>query len=531
MVQVQISYNVFLNAMSIMIDGKPIPQISRLTRFQTMPFGYWCADVFRAIAEEVNDRYALTYVGRPSESHVLASYMTTCDQCSSYVNRQPEIPDTAITRLKRLSSLCQSGVKVERFSLPLHVFTDIETDQIESVLTSSLPKLAYCRILPEIKPISALAAYSDSAPAFVLTSSDVQLKSRNSPLCILRLTGREGKPQCSANCFSEAIDSDEAVGALKEYLELLYYPYVLSIAIKAAKVPENSPLYPSVTILDKMEPQTIVTLPTSVEFGETEKIKVRTIPDNSEPAKLSFRVSDESVVQVDGMGIKAVGVGEAVVEVYITGQAAKMCSGKIVAFRRNRIKKLSLKENAIEMCVGEKKTIGYTFEPSDADNKSAVKLVSSDGTVAAPDAGTTFTARRPGHCRMIVQAEKVTAETSVTVYPRLESIEIHMEREVVELESSTKTDIIRIPADATLDKLTYTVSPSSLGVYDVSSKSFYARSVGSGTLTVTNDRGTVKAVKHIDVRKRLKLSDTKKHWVLIPALIALLLLIIYFLSQ
>lgn len=494
MTDVTIVYNAFLNAMKIHIDGRPIPPISRLTKFQTMPFEHWCSEIFPAIAEEVNDRFTVTYMGRPCESHILSSFVASCSFCASYVNRQPDIPDSALTRLKKLSSLCQSGVSCEKFSTAVHVYTDMDVDQISDLVRSSLPKLAYCRIIPKVHTMADVMAHPDDSPFFVICNAGTAIsgmKARKS--CVLMVGRENGNASCKNGIFSEKVHPDMLAGMLKSYLELLLYPYVLNRALASVKVPESSPLYPSVSILDKTEPQTLVTLPNSIELGEVAEVRVRTIPEGAKTVELMYRISDESVITRSGNGLKAVGTGEAVVEVYVAGQTVKLCSGKITAHRRNRIQSIKIQQNSVEMRVGDKCTLSYTYTPTDADNVSSVKLVSSDGTVAASEHGMTFYARKEGTCRMYVQAEKVSACTLVTVYPRLENLKLELENERMRVGDIVPLKVTRVPENAKLEKLSFRVEPSSLGIYDTATHSFYAKGTGKGTITVSDKSGTVKA--------------------------------------
>lgn len=495
MTEVTIAYNAFLNAMKIHIDGQPIPPISRLTRFQTMPFERWCAEILPAIAEEVNDRFTVTYMGRACESHILSTFVASCAFCAFITVRQPELADSAFTRLKKLSALCQSGVSCEKFSAAAHIYTDSDGERALELVRASLPKLAYCRLVPKVHTLAELSAHPDDSPAFVIGRADgalPEIRVRKT-VCVLLVGGKTGSVSCKNGVFQETVQPDALGERLKAYLELLMYPHVLKRALASVKVPESSPLHSAVSILDQMEPQTIVTLPRSIELGETAEIRVRTIPERARAEKLIYRISDESVITRSGDGLKAVGTGEAVVEVYAAGQALKLCSGKITAHRRNRIQSLEIQQKSIKLRVGDSYTLDYTYAPGDADNVSSVKLVSSDGTVAAPTHGMTFYARSEGSCRMFLQAEAVSACTQVKVYPRLESLTLEVEREKVRVGDVVPLKVTRTPESAALEKLSFHVEPAALGIYDVTTHSFYAKGTGKGTITVSDKDGLVKA--------------------------------------
>jgi hypothetical protein len=352
--------------------------------------------------------------------------------------------------------------------------------------------------------LQAFSSHPGDQPAFVLTAQEPPVLSNRAGVCVLSSAPGDTAITCRDNCFTERVREQEQADRLRDYLELLLYPHVLQKAISAVTVSKDSPLFLSVAVLDKTQPQTIVTLPASVEFGTTAPVKVRTVPEGAPAAKLNYRISDETVVRMTNQGLQAVGTGEAVVEVYISGQTTKLTSGKVTAYRRNRIRQLEIKQSDLKINVGDRVTLQYSFEPKDADNESAIRLLSSDGTVAAPEHGTTFVGRNPGNCRIVMQAEQVTADVRVQVYPRLEKLTLSMETGKIRVGDIVPLEVTRSPEDATLDKLVYTVTPERLGIYDVSTRSFFPKNTGTGTLTVSTQSGRVKCTVPIEVKAAKK---------------------------
>ena len=263
-------------------------------------------------------------------------------------------------------------------------------------------------------------------------------------------------------------------------------------ALASVSVSQESPFFPEVFALDKTEPQCIVTLPKSIELGQSVPVQISTIPKSSYTPNITCRVSNDTVISYENGSLTAVGTGEAIVEVYESGKIVPIHTASVTAFRRNRIRKIQIKPTRISMCVGETAEVKYSCSPANADNMGALRLISDEGTIVGVTDQEHVIARRPGSCNLFYEADMVQSNIcEVTVSPRLEKLKISMEKELLEINSMTPVMIRRTPTDATLDKLTVTVEPPELGTYDVGNSQFFARMPGSGRLTVTSDRNSV----------------------------------------
>lgn len=502
MVQVKITFNPYLSVMTIYVNNQPIPLVSRLTRFQTLPFGSWCTEIFQALADEVNDDYSVQFIGRPMEAKLLQKCAMNIHACKSFSSNLPIINESAANRLKKLSSLCQSGVPCTRFTVPVQIYTDYPEDMVRGIAEKSFIKLSYCKLNAQVLPLHELCKSNNTALVFVISKDFPQLPQQHGSIAVLNIHEQESDFFCQNGCFIKQVLPSNVSRNLSDCFELLLYPIILEMALSKVKVGQENAMFTDVAILDKIEPQTYVSIPRSIELGEAVPITIRTVPAGYEASRLTYRISDESVIQIASNKITAVGVGEAIVEAYIQGQTANIFKEKITAFRRNRITTLKASQKSIQMSVGDRMKLSYSFEPSDADNERSIHLVSTNGTIAAVDGGMSFTARAPGKCRIIMEAEKgVSDSVSVEVFPRLEALSIDMSTTTAKVGDIISAPVSRIPEQAVLDQLIYKVSPPSLGDYDVGLRSFCAKEVGEGTLTVTNKSGTVKATHPITVRK------------------------------
>lgn len=532
--KVQLSYGAFTQTMSIHIDDQPLSHVSRLTKYQSRPFETWCEEICDAIADEVNGKYDLSYMGRSCEARILGQFARSNVHCGNFISETPPLPESAAIRLKRLSSFVQSGLKCQRFSSNIYLYTDGNPDEINSIISKGVPKLSFCRIRLQVHTLDDLANHPADIPAYILLVNDFAIS--NLPLAVLQTSrvaiicadNRFVPLRMINGFFEEHIPLQNCLTILDQYFELWSYADVLAEAIKEITISENDPSYLQVLALDKQEPMTQVVLPSSIEYGETEPIKIRTIPTGFNAEDIGYRISDETVIQHTPQGLKAVGVGEAVVEAYKAGQSVKVASQRITCYRRNRIQSISIKTPQIEMLVGDRYSLLYDYEPSDADDANKIRIVSSNGTIVAPDGGGFIRARAPGNCTISVQAERSSAPCSVRVYPRVSKIIPSVQSIETAVGEVVKLNAECSPAGATLQKIVYSVSPPSLGRYDSGVKGFYAQNPGNGELIVSTQDGSVKKTIPVCVKPARK--PVTMNWKLIAIAVATII-ILYFILK
>ena len=498
MVEVTLMYNAYQNTMRIMADGQPLNNISALTRYQSMPFLVWCGEILSKLEEEVNDDYALTYVGRTCESRILAGLSAHSRACRSLRPKSPTLADSTTKRLRKLSQLCMSGVSCPQFTETLPIYSDIPQAELEQNLKGVLPKLSFCRIRMQCKPLNMLPASPRDEIRFVIARAEEHARLQQiirfdeGETYVMLLGGTNEFISVQGACITEKVTADALCSVLSQYLELSFFMKLLRRSLSLVQIDEKDANYPSVAVLDKIEPQTYALLPTSIELNQTITLKRYTVPEGYEPSEIVCRSSNPEVVRVQGDAMTCVGTGEVIVEVYQPGQSVCISRRRIVAHRRNRITALSFKQQRIEMAVGDKQKLQISYSPEDADNASQIKYRSDDGTIASAIDGM-LTARRPGVTGIVAMTDdKVTAECDVKVYPKLEDILLTVEQTKLKYHGVTNVKVQRVPEDATLDDLVFSVEPQDLAVFDRAGMKLAAREAGSGVLRVMDKRRSVK---------------------------------------
>lgn len=500
--EVRLVYQPYTENMAIFLGEKPIGMVSALSRYQTLPFAQWYSEILQAIAFEVNDSFTLTYVGRKCEYRLLNSLLPGNPLCRGMRYEKPTLGDSTLLRLKKLSRLVMNGVPCPKTTFPLTVYTDMDPAEVDAVVRGVLPKFSFCKLSLSVQNVREISnARKNQSIAFIKKGIEVVVGRTAGVVCLEN--GAEGFKNETAVLYS---DHEGQADALSELLELVIWPSLLKKTLADISVPKDSPFFTEIFILDKTELQCFVSLPKSIELGDSVAVQVTTIPRGNQKPKIYCRVSNDTVITYENGALKAVGTGEVVVEVYESGKITPMYSSTVTAFRRNRIQKIQLQPLHLSMCVGETAGIKYSCQPTNADNFGTLKLLSEDGTIVGIAGNEKVLARRAGRCYVYYQAEKVESNIcDITVFPRLEKLKISLENDRLCVNNMTKVQISRTPESATLDNLDVTVEPAELGTYDIGSGSFFARKAGSGRLIVKSARNGVEATVPIRVVQEKKL--------------------------
>lgn len=501
-------YDAFSGILKFYMDGQPLPGISQFSKFQQRPFSQWCREIFSVAYEEMNDDYAMTYVGRGCESRILAYYSKKESHCRCFSTKVPAISDSALKRLKKLHMLCMNGLMYKRRTWEIAVLSDLPEKEIQSLLKQALPKLCYCIFQIRCLPLSQWSAQKE--PFFVLTSENGGRIAREMlGNCTVehhliirsdqtRFCGIEG------NTYIDAARENDFLMVLQDDLEFRLFPDILKKMMREIQLKDTShPQYYNFWALDKVEPSTIPVFPLSMEFGQSKEIERKTIPEGFMPEELQYRVSSEEILKIQNHVMQAVGSGEVLVEAFLPGQTVRVASASIKVVRRNRIKTMKMTPDCLEMCVGDTARVGYHFQPQDADNTSTVKLQSVNGTVASVKQSGDVEARKPGSTRVFaVTDDNVKAACDIKVYPRLEEIGIALERNTIRCGEYCSVEIKRVPETATLDPLLFSVEPAGVAEYDAGSKIIVTKKPGKAVLTVTDKRHSVVSQSSFTVKKK-----------------------------
>ncbi len=533
--KVRITYNPFLRQMKLLVDGKPLSGINQLTRWQTLPFYLWYNQLFQQIYEELNDSFELDFVGRQCEDEVLRLFAEEHPHCTGYVHWLPTICDSAKKRLSMFHRLCVNGLSFQEFSYNLTIYSDFPECEILDLVRPLLPRMSFCRVHIHVVGLDGLNAPNNRAWRLIVATQAAthfiqELEPRKDTLTYAMVqTGVNRASKVFPGAVIRETNPVNMPEAIATALEMTALTDILVMALEKVELSPTHPEYETCKTLWQTEPQTTVKIPQSIEYGTSVALKPYTTPGGYAPEQLQYRVSNQEVITIKGDVMQCVGTGETVVEVYLPGVSEILQSVRINAYRRNRIRELTLRLTQHRMCVGDQQNFSYTFAPAEADNQTSIKTLVSSPSVRID--GKRLIACQPGTANVqIITDNGVCSTDTVTVYPKLDYVVVSLETEEIHVNEFCRVSIVRYPEDAQMDVLSCSVEPTTCATYDTSTGRIYGKSAGSAKLIVRSDRMGIVAQKEFVVASKSR-KNTKVIRVIIYAALILVILLYFFLQK
>ena len=159
----------------------------------------------------------------------------------------------------------------------------------------------------------------------------------------------------------------------------------------------------------------LVSSKTTLLVNETAQLTATVSPDNTTDKTVTYTSSNSSVVSVDANGlITAVSAGTAMITANC-GSAVKSIE-ITVENEVIELKDLSLSKKELEMQVGDKETITYTLDPTNATvDSSKVNYTSSDESVVIIDRNNKIIAVGAGEAKVTVSIGSISQTLKVKV--------------------------------------------------------------------------------------------------------------------
>ena len=159
------------------------------------------------------------------------------------------------------------------------------------------------------------------------------------------------------------------------------------------------------------EPQT-VSLPKEAILNPKESLQLQPVLNHPVPTEISYTVSDDKVLQVDGTGkLTALAEGTATVTATLPNGASASQSVRVLPF----IKSVSLAESAVKVKNGSTRALQFTVQPANATEK--LIWTSSDAAIATVDENGVVTGKKNGTVTITCTSQygKVSASCQVKV--------------------------------------------------------------------------------------------------------------------
>lgn len=502
---VEVQYNPYIPKMSILIDGSPPSDFSRLVQYTEEDLWFWSDRILDTIYRELSDGFSIIFTGTDEDAAVMRSICEQDQHCLRFAANRFVITDPLQSRMQRLNQLIK---KDGRFN---YRKTEIEAAFILNSRKSGLYDLIraidirnlYCHV--DVSAVQAHVGFDErktdvifyitdnaadtewirqiSCPVFVILMGE-----KNKLLKVGRMvrfweTTEEGLLETIFSCFLQG----PLLWAFRDCLN----------SMREAMEGEEE-----ILALANVEPAIHILVEKEIEVGKSVRIRVSTKHEEVPLPRLIYRIPEEDVAFSDGLCVFGKKEGDATLEVYRYGEKAPFAVEKIKVIRRNRIRKILLSEDTLLLGIGERKKLECSYFPEDADNPDTISWVSSNEDIVRTNRNGEMTAVGCGNCQIMCIAENISAKCICQVKPYLQEIRIMtpLENDRLYLEpfEEKNLQLCCVPEDCKDGSLR--IISLDTDVVNVIGNTLYAKSGGRTSLTIQNISGSKSRTLGVVVR-------------------------------
>lgn len=433
--KVEIYNNPYAHKVRILIDRKAPSAYSPLEKFVDEPFLYWHKRIFDELEKELNGgQYTLFFESRKEEIPVMEKLALAHPLCRQFTSREIMRNTPLIKRMASLSSLLKnSGITGFRHftKKALFILPDGERrlqDEIREINVEN----RYCKIESSSVQLSSFSKRAGAADILFLVSRPEQAESLlkkgviSSGFMII-LSDHTGYEKTEGNipvfhttgddffdtvfdCFILGPLSDvfyDCIGSLPEDVRTRYkneLELLQSTSVRITAKPESMTIEKGKSISIRFE-------------GDIEGYKIS-------DSDLEFAYREKGVLRCNGLRVDGLRAGSTVMYVYLKGERDPCTSIKLNVIERNRVTDLTIEDKSVIIGEGDSFSLGWNYNPPDADNLSKVEWSSENPSVLKIDQKGRIRALSAGESMIRITCEQVSDKTLVHVLPHIEDIAV-----------------------------------------------------------------------------------------------------------
>ena len=153
----------------------------------------------------------------------------------------------------------------------------------------------------------------------------------------------------------------------------------------------------------------------NMKIGESYQVTATILPDNATDKTVTWLSGNPGIVMVDNGNVKAVGSGKTIIKVSSNKTHIVKMINVTVESDLVEIEKINVETESVELYVGDKASIKYTLEPSNANN-TKISYLTSNKDVAGFDESGNIVGVNAGETTITLKSNNgITANIKVTV--------------------------------------------------------------------------------------------------------------------
>lgn len=512
---VEMCFNPYSCSAQILINGKAPSDYSPLIQYMREPFYLWCDKLIDLLYDEINDKFAVIFVGRKFEAEVLKNLSSGSEKCISFTHKEFMVNTPLQKRMILLNEIIKkSALNINKNQIDvdfivldnkfIHYVNELEiSNRFCFVKKHVLSTSEYCM---SVSPSKYLFILCDDFS--VLNKIDVKAEcafllkigSVMSPVsywqgvCCIETSEHEVFDTIF-NCFFFAPLCDAFVKC-----------------IQSLNGNKNIIYTDGFRILTAIKPLVKIDMPDSVELNRSTPLRIYTEPKTGEPPEVSFEYDRSGIVRCSNQRMEGLREGTVNILLYEKGSHQPFAFKQVKVIRRNRITSLLLSDKNLILGEDDDRQISVSFFPEDADNKNKIEWLSTDANVATVSRKGIVHAKSCGQCQIICTAENVSTRLDIEVKPYLTDLEIeNLQTDgIVEitLEQDIDLSVSPVPFDA-IDNV-FKVLSSDTMIINTFGTTIHPVSLGEAEVHLINSSKRIQKSIKFRVVKRISEKTAKK---------------------
>lgn len=496
---IEIKYVPYIPQLQVIIDGQQAPDFSRLIQYSDEEISQWAFDIMDTIYSEVRNDFFLTFTGTDLDAKIVRFACEKCKNCIGFKHIPFIITDSLPARMRKLNQLIKKAniVNYKKTILDAIFFVpQVLQNHLEDILSIDINNL-FCAV--RVSTIGMQEYQNNDNPSILFILAETfedgtrYAQQLNKSFAFVLVIGQRSQIlSVTQKAWYIETTTDELMDTIFNLFIELPLASIFRACIKS--IHGGNKISKDLARIIGIEPSIMINIDNAVEVGKSLSISAVQDPNIGDFPKVIYKVQNSQVATCNGLAVYGVSEGNTVLEAYRSGSKKPFFTKEIKVYKRNRITKLILSDDALNLGVSDKTALSVSYFPLDADNTSQISWMSTDETILKVDSTGNITAISPGSCRIICTAENISAQCICEVKPYLSDLlfkfPINENGEILlQPMQELALDVERIPADCIDGSITITSSDSD--VANVINCTLYARTSGRAMISIENSSGRI----------------------------------------
>ncbi len=518
-----VSYSCYQSRMRILLNGKEsLSASSTMLQYMNEPLYIWANKFLDLLYHEIEENYALIFVGRTEEAEIMSKLAKDYPHCKSFEARKPLIDTPVKDRMIGLSKLIKENTFQAPPTIKMNAFflSNKElADKWKSYVNELEIRNQYCDVSFSSDIIENYRnAKKDSVVFYIFDSlEDAEKYANNVVLSQYAFFLTEGQ----SVGFIKLLDNKYFFGFTKDtFFDVVFncfflFPLVESFSKYAGALLRevaDEDIQTKIRLLLSEKPVVKINAESTVEIDRSIPFDISVFPDGAQVPELYFEYQLPDIVECTQQRVYGKKEGTSKVLVYEKGEVNPLKELCFTVKRRNRVTTVNLSDYSLSLGVGDRHTIVMEAFPENADNLDRVKWYSDDEKIASVDQNGVVYIKNAGKCNIYCSVEKVYSSCTVESKPYLRDIRLSEDFSSgslsMQLGEEKALNISLIPENSYDKKVN--ISSSDYMTVNVQKDIVTACGIGEADVYIENSTKRIRKTIHITVYSNSRKSKKKK---------------------